>query len=786
MEPSGEVAGGAVLIVAPLGKDAPLAAQVLQGVGIRAEVLPSLTEVAEELSDTTDALLISKQALLASEVPLLLDALNQQPAWSDVPVIVLTDTGFNEDVSLQMLELFGPRANITLLERPLRSVTLISTLQVAIRSRRRQREVRDLLEQRETALTSISDAFAALDRDFRYIYVNEKAAEYAGCSREEMIGRSVWEIYPEAKTEGAFREAAERAFETRNPQHFEEYYERWGCWLETRIYPGTDGIVVLRADITSRKQQETVVAESEQRLQEKETLLRLAIEAADLGTFEVVTSTHELRYSERLNEIFGLPKGTSASFEEVLELIHPEDREGVLSRLAAAQDPATDGRYEMEHRIVSSDGVVRWVGAKGRVVFNADQSAGRIIGTVLDITERKNAEIVLRAAKESAEKANRAKDRFLAMLSHELRTPLTPVLMTVASMQGDKTLGETARADLEVIRRNIELEALLIDDLLDLTRIQHGKLELHNDATDIHALLGHALAICGSDLEQKKLHVTSILEAKEHHCWADAARLQQVIWNLVKNAVKFTPGGGLVTVRTRNDDAHRIIIEVSDTGVGIEAALLPRIFDAFEQGGRAVTSQYGGLGLGLAISKSVVDLHHGTLTAHSAGSGQGATFTVTLQAIETSLLNGRVFRPEPHLPRGSARRLLLVEDHEDTARVLRRMLVNAGYEVAGAGSVAEARKLCAEADFDLLISDVGLPDGSGHDLVREVRAAKGLTGIALSGFGTEDDIAASLEAGFSEHLTKPVDWERLCSAIERLAAPAGVSVKLPAPTPASF
>jgi CheY-like chemotaxis protein len=266
----------------------------------------------------------------------------------------------------------------------------------------------------------------------------------------------------------------------------------------------------------------------------------------------------------------------------------------------------------------------------------------------------------------------------------------------------------------------------------------------------------------------KNIHVTRRFEAREHHCWADPARLQQVFWNLVKNAAKFTPEGGRLDLSTKNNDVHQIVIEITDNDIGIDLALMPRIFDAFEQGGRIVTSKYGGLGLGLAISKRVVDLHRGTISARSAGPGRGATFVVTLNAMETSLLEGPVLFLESEPAVASHVQILFVEDHNDTACVLGRILENAGFDVSHADNLAKARELAAGRRFDLVISDVGLPDGSGLDLMRHLRETQGLTGIALSGFGTDDDVAASTAAGFTEHLTKPVDWERLRSAIEHL------------------
>ena len=773
MTENGEAAAGAVLIAAPLGKDAALASQVLEQAGIAARICSSgLRELAEQLREETNALLIAEEALLAADLPALLVALEQQPPWSDVPVIIFTSPGGGDDVSLRVLEIFGPRANITLLERPLRSVTLVSTVKVALRARRRQREVHDLLVQRDTVLNGIGDAFVALDRDWRYVYVNDTAAAHAQMPAHRMIGLSIWEMYPDA-VGGTFHQHACRAVETQTPQQFEKYYDRWKCWLETRIYPAQNGVVVFRTNINARKQQEALIAEADRKLQENETLLRLAVEAADAGTFDFYPLTGELRWSERCKQLYGLSPTASVNYETFISGIHPDDRAATETAVAQALAPGSDGRFDLEYRAIGiEDGQERWLAARGRVARNASGEAERFTGTVLDITRRKQAELLLQQAKQDAEAANRAKDQFLAMLSHELRTPLTPVLMTIASLRRQTHHSEELQRDLEVLQRNVELEALLIDDLLDVTRIAHGKLELHNDAVDIHAALEHALGISAAELDEKKLTVKRHFEAREHHSWADAARLQQVFWNLVKNAVKFTPHGGEIEIRTRNDEAHQIVIEISDTGIGIHPSLLPRIFDAFEQGGRLMTSHYGGLGLGLAISKRVMDLHGGSIEAQSTGPGHGATFTVKLKAMQTSLLEGPVIYL-PTEPKHPSAHILLAEDHEDTARVLSRILQNAGYRVSHAASVAEALDLAADRHFDMVISDLGLSDGSGLDLMRSLHARQGIVGIALSGFGTDEDVAASSAAGFSEHLTKPVDWAQLNAAIERALAQDG-------------
>ncbi|HEX8280652.1 MAG TPA: ATP-binding protein [Chthoniobacterales bacterium] len=769
MKPPVENPGSPVLILAPVGRDAPLAASALARIGIESHICERLEDLTARLDERAGAVLLAKEALVEPELGRFIERVAAQPPWSDLPLLILTHSGYEEDASIRILGLLGPNANVTLVERPMRSTTLASVMRVALRARQRQYEVRDLIEQREAVLSSVRDAFSAINREWRYTYVNDRVAELAHIPKEKIVGQNIWEIFPEAVgTE--FYHLAHRAMEEREPMKAEIFHAPWDRWLDTRIYPTADGIVVFRADVTERREQELLAREVTLKLQESEDRLRLATDAAAIGTFDYYPQTGELRLSDRAKELFGLPADATADYATYLAALHPEDRHIAHETVQRVLQPESNGHYDIEYRSIGlTDGKERWIAEKGRGVLDEQGRASRFIGTLLDITEQKSSQIALQRAKQEAEEANRAKDQFLAMLSHELRTPLTPVLMTIASLRRQPDLSDNLRADLDVLQRNVELEALLIDDLLDLTRIAHGKLELHSDAVDVHSSLEHALATSAAELEAKGLIITKRFEAREHHCWADAARLQQVFWNVVKNAAKFTPSGGRLDLSTRNDEQHGIVVEIRDTGIGIAPDLLPRIFDAFEQGGRKVTSQFGGLGLGLAISKRVIDMHGGTISAASEGRGHGATFTITLQAMETSLLTNSDVLPLDAASTAHAA-ILLVEDHADTARVLRRILEHAGYAVAHAGSVARARELAAEHAFDLVISDLGLPDGSGLELMRFLHETRGQTGIALSGFGTDEDRAASAAAGFAEHLIKPVDWPQLRSTIERLLA----------------
>jgi len=363
-------------------------------------------------------------------------------------------------------------------------------------------------------------------------------------------------------------------------------------------------------------------------------------------------------------------------------------------------------------------------------------------------------------------RSNLAKDQFLAMLSHELRTPLTPVLASAVALENEPGLSENVHESLQMIRRNVELEARLIDDLLDLTRIDKGKIQLSFEVVNAHTLLQNALEICQAEIDRKHLTPRLDLAAEKVYLRADPARLQQIFWNLINNAVKFTARDGQISISTNDDTGDRLRIEIADTGLGIEPESLPKIFDAFEQGGR---TQLGGLGLGLAISKRLVEAHSGTITAESAGRNKGAKFTLIFPVCEKVDAQAPL-AVSPRAAHHRAMRVLLVEDHEDTKQSLTKLLRLRGYYVESASNVQSALDLIAQDQFDVLISDLGLPDGSGIDLIRRVQSDRPVLGIALTGFGMEEDIRKSREAGFKHHLVKPIDLNKLDSIIQEVAA----------------
>jgi signal transduction histidine kinase len=380
------------------------------------------------------------------------------------------------------------------------------------------------------------------------------------------------------------------------------------------------------------------------------------------------------------------------------------------------------------------------------------------------MAERRRAEAAIEQQKSAVEAANRTKDHFLAMLSHELRTPLTPVMSALDSLQQDLTQSEETKAALAMIQRNVELESQLIADLLDLTRIAKNKLDLKFDAVDAHDAVHNVIEICRAEANAKLLRVYTDLRAGAHHVSADGAKFQQIIWNLLKNAIKFTPEGGEIAISSCNSAPQSLTIAVRDTGIGIDPGIMERIFNPFEQGELSAQRRFGGLGLGLAISKSLTEAHGGTLVAKSEGQNRGTTFFLTLKTVP----------PQPQIafataapPCARSLRILLVDDHSDTCTALERLLIRRGHLVAAAHNVRSAMEAVVRNHFDLLISDVALPDGTGLDLMKHARAIRPLPGIAISGFGANGDIEKSLQAGFADHLIKPIKLETLEAAINQ-------------------
>ncbi len=465
-------------------------------------------------------------------------------------------------------------------------------------------------------------------------------------------------------------------------------------------------------------------------------------------------------FAQMALQIGQLPGGTdigTATYDQI-KIVPPTVIENVL---------ATGRPYQLiEEPFRDRTGATRFCNVNLLRLLDSHQD----IQGVLYLVEEKTRDMTLRNELLSA---NAAKDQFLALLSHELRNPLSPVIAMVAELEAHLADSAEVRQALDVIRRNVELEARLIDDLLDITRIAKGKLKLSLEPVSVHNVLQRALEICHEEISQKALKIELNLNAHDHFVQGDPARLQQVFWNLIKNSVKFTDEGGRISLATSNPQPGQIEIDVSDSGIGIEPDKVSKIFTAFEQGQSSITRKFGGLGLGLAISKAMVLAHGGIISASSPGPNSGATFSVRLGTIAEpaakdggSPPNGAqpVSRP---MPAARPPRLLVVDDHEDTCTGLKMILERRGYDITVAYTADQATEKARQENFDLLISDIGLPDRSGYELMKEMRG-RGVPGIALSGFGMEHDVNRARAAGFSEHLTKPINFERLEEVIRQL------------------
>ncbi|MHA3771318.1 PAS domain S-box protein [Verrucomicrobiota bacterium sgz303538] len=541
-------------------------------------------------------------------------------------------------------------------------------------------------------------------------------------------------------------------------------------------------VIGMAADITERKRAEDVLRESEERLSTVvEHLTEGVIIADSHGTLmhwnPAALAMHGyVSMDECRHEI--------SKFAEFFELRTMEDdRVLTLEEWPMPRILRGEMLNACEMRVRRPDqGWERILSYSGSQVRSVSGEILSVLSAV-DITDRKRAEKEISAAKETAEAANRAKDDFLASLSHELRTPLNPVLMLASEMEQRDALSPALREDFALIHKYVALEARLIDDLLDVTRITRGKLQLDLRRVNAHEVLNQALAVVHADVLQKQIALSLELNATNSWVKADPVRLQQVFWNVLCNAVKFTPPGGRITVRSHNTPEQRVCVEITDTGIGMRPEELARMFTAFSQGEHAIQpgSQYrfGGLGLGLTICRQLVTMHGGQIYARSDGRGKGSVFTIELPLAPAEAVSSEEV-PAGVSPQAAASapkhlHILLVEDHEPTRITLSRLLRRRGHDVMCADSLAAGRKLVTnlatpqgEAGFDLLISDLGLPDGNGCELMAELRKRYKATikGVALSGFGMEDDIRRSLASGFSTHLTKPVDIQSLENAMQ--------------------
>ncbi|WP_408035517.1 MULTISPECIES: ATP-binding protein [Nostocales] len=536
------------------------------------------------------------------------------------------------------------------------------------------------------------------------------------------------------------------------------------------------GSVAAFLDITKLQQTEAALKASEERL-------RFALEGGEIGTWDFDIASGKIVWSERCKIMAGLAPKDETNYTDFINAIHPEDRAQINT--AVERSLANREDYDVETRIIRKDGAVRWIRSIGRAYHDGQGRPVRMAGVAFDITDRKLAEQQKerllereRAAREEAERANRIKDEFLAVLSHELRSPLNPILGWTKLLRSRKLDEQASERALETIERNAKLQTQLIEDLLDVSRILRGKLVLNASPVNLITVIQGALETVRLAAQAKHIEIQTILDSELGRVIGDGNRLQQVVWNLLSNAIKFTPPGGTVEVRLEQVDNYAQI-QVKDNGKGISPQFLPHVFEYFLQEDSQTTRKFGGLGLGLAIVRHLTELQGGTVFAESPGENLGATFTVRLPLLEDtqelydSCKDALLHVSTTHQLPLSGLQILVVDDEADMRELVVAILTQSGAEVKVVASAVEALLALDDFKADILVSDIGMPQIDGYMLMRQVRNRSPEQGgqipaIALTAYAGEINQQQALAAGFQQHISKPVDPEELVQAIALL------------------
>jgi PAS domain S-box-containing protein len=655
----------------------------------------------------------------------------------------------------------------------------------------------------------VTDAFIAFDREFRYTYVNPAAAKLTQKTPEELLGKTLWEVFPD--TIGSrFESEYRRALFEQVKVEFEEYYQPYDMWVEVHAYPSSSGLSLYYRDISDRKQAEEALRKSEE--------LKGRILESSQDCIKVLSLDGRLLYVNTGGlALLEIDNPTAFLDTNWLDYWQGEDRQSAEAAIAVAK-AGNVGQFQ--GFCPTAKGKPKWWDVIITPIRDASGQVAQLLSISRDITKQKQAEAEReqlleqeRVAREEAQAANRIKDEFLAVLSHELRSPLNPILGWTKLLRSRKFDAQATDRALETIERNAKLQTQLIEDLLDVSRILQGKMALNIAPIDLTTTIEAAIETVRLAARAKNIQIQTQFAPNVGLVCGDANRLQQVVWNLLSNAVKFTPSGGRIEVSLmgvasgigsresgvgdKGDKeaipaaSHQPLsnyqlpttnyqlpitnyakIQVSDTGKGINSDFLPYVFDYFRQEDGTTTRKFGGLGLGLAIVRHITELHGGTVKAESLGEGKGATFTVSLPLLqdENPEISDRSATSSFLACRLQGIRVLVVDDEADMLNLAQFVLEQYGAEVQVAASAAEAMLIFDRFVPNVLISDIGMPDLDGYMLMQQVRqrspqAGGQVSAIALTAYAGECDRQLARQAGFQLHLPKPVEPEQLVQAI---------------------
>ena len=591
------------------------------------------------------------------------------------------------------------------------------------------------------------------EEDGQCSYLSRGWYEYTGQTEREGLGYGWLDVlHPDDRESArrAFIAANERRqpFELEHRLHRADGVSRWVLDAGRPRFRGDgsfQGYVGSVIDIHDRK-----IAEDR---------LDLAVNSGKVGLWYCDLPFDMLIWNRQVKEHFGLPPDAVVTIETFSSHLHPDDRDRTFAAIDAAIQ--THSTFDAQYRTVGLDGITRWIRAIGRARYDGERPVS-FDGITVDITE-------LVQLRESAEAANRAKDEFLAMLGHELRNPLAPILTALELLKLHKV--EAAERERAVIERQVRHLVGLVDDLLDVSRITRGRVELRRARVDVADAVARAVEIASPLLEERR-HTFVLNMQRGLIVDADPGRLAQIFANLLTNAAKYTEVGGAVAVEVRRE-ADAVVIDVRDSGIGIDKEMLPRIFESFVQQPQSLARSQGGLGLGLSIVRSLVELHGGTVSASSEGKGQGATFTVRLPSLAGATTADPTSTPDRTAPRTAAgTRVLIVDDNHDAAGLLGALLHEFGYETRVVHDAPSALTEAARFQPQLALIDIGLPVMNGLELAQrfsEHPQLKPMKLVAITGYGQDRDRETSARSGFSAHLVKPVDADELQSVLAALA-----------------
>ena len=495
-------------------------------------------------------------------------------------------------------------------------------------------------------------------------------------------------------------------------------------------------------------------------LQTQETRLQIALEAGRLGNWELELASDHATRSRRHDQIFGYEEGAPVwGFAVFIQHVVPEDRARVEATFRRAIEQRSTWHFECRIKR-ASDGAVRWIEAHGRPITEpSGRRVGRLLGIVADVTERKELEETLR-------EQDRKKDEFLATLAHELRNPLAPISNAVQVLRLEASPDPRTKWAREVIERQLSHMVRLVDDLLDVSRITTGRIEIQRERLELKSVLASAIEASQPLLDAARHHFSAHLPEEPLHVSGDATRLAQVFLNLLNNAARYTPDGGHIRLVVERTEAE-VVVRVEDDGIGIDPELKPQLFDIFVQGRQTAARVHAGLGIGLSLTRTLLELHGGSIEAHSAGRGQGSQFVVRLPLASAAVPTAA--SPSSPLLASTTppRRVLVVDDNVDAAESLAETLRILEITVETAHDGRGALRAASAFGPDVIILDIGLPDLDGYEVARRLRETMGreVRLIALTGWGQERDRQRAREAGFDEHWTKPVELTALLNAL---------------------